>query len=67
MRRRDFMIAAGTLITASALTGCGSVRPSAVVRTQSGQIQGEIAGGIHRFLGVPYAEPPFGKLRFKGP
>ena len=67
MRRRDFMIAAGSLITAGALTGCGGVRPSAVVRTQSGQIQGEIAGGIHRFLGVPYAEPPFGKLRFKAP
>jgi len=67
VRRRDFIIAAGSLATVGALNGCSSTRPGALVRTQAGQIRGEIAAGVHRFLGVPYAEPPFGELRFKAP
>jgi para-nitrobenzyl esterase len=55
------------LVTGSILGGCSNARPSAILRTQAGAIQGEISADVHRFLGIPYAEPPFGALRFKAP
>lgn len=38
-----------------------------IVTTKSGRLQGvtDSATGVLRFLGVPYAEPPVGPLRFK--
>ncbi|MDD9375831.1 carboxylesterase family protein [Streptomyces sp. ZAF1911] len=35
--------------------------------TTAGRIQGEQAGGVARFLRVPYAAAPVGALRFAGP
>ena len=46
----------------SILGGCSNTRPGAIVQTQAGAIQGEISADVHRFLGIPYAEPPFGAL-----
>jgi para-nitrobenzyl esterase len=36
-----------------------------VVRTGSGLVEGFGKGGIFRWLGIPYAEPPIGQRRFK--
>jgi len=33
----------------------------------TGAVEGLEAAGIHRFLGIPYAEPPFGARRFAAP
>ena len=30
-------------------------------------MQGQIIDGVHKFLGIPYAEPPFGTLRWLTP
>lgn len=39
-----------------------------IVDTKYGKISGiKEDGGIHAFLGVPYARPPIGELRFKPP
>ncbi len=38
-----------------------------VVKTTSGQVRGEVAGGVARHLGVPYAAAPFGPNRFRAP
>src|SRR5271170_4973059 len=38
-----------------------------VVRTASGTLRGESAGGVQVFRGVPFAEPPVGPLRFRPP
>lgn len=38
-----------------------------LVRTTAGAVRGEWVDGAARFLGIPYAEPPFGELRFQSP
>ena len=41
---------------------------SLVVKTNVGSFQGvSVANGTERWLGVPFAQPPLGKLRFKAP
>lgn len=41
--------------------------PSVIVETKQGRIQGFISSGVIEFLGVPYAEPPTGNLRWQPP
>jgi para-nitrobenzyl esterase len=38
-----------------------------VLTLQSGQVQGQVVEGVHRFLGIPYADIPFGEQRFRAP
>jgi para-nitrobenzyl esterase len=40
---------------------------SAIVETKEGRLQGFIRSGVTEFLGVPYAEPPVGSLRWQPP
>lgn len=40
---------------------------SAVVKTASGTVQGEVRNGVVRFLGIPYAQSIAGKNRFAPP
>ncbi|WP_237393767.1 carboxylesterase family protein [Pseudarthrobacter sp. ATCC 49987] len=37
------------------------------VNTAQGELRGSFAGGVHAFLGVPYAAPPFGGNRLRPP
>jgi para-nitrobenzyl esterase len=36
-------------------------------KTHSGTVEGKEAGSVHAFLGIPYAMPPVGDLRWKPP
>lgn len=38
-----------------------------VVRTVHGEVRGRVADGVHVFLGIPYAAPPFGERRLRPP
>lgn len=45
-----------------------ATQTDAVVRTPAGDVRGSVLdGGIRRFLGIPFAEPPQGDLRFAAP
>ncbi|MHA1278918.1 MAG: carboxylesterase/lipase family protein [Candidatus Helarchaeota archaeon] len=43
------------------------MKKTQIIKIQAGQIQGYLDKNIAIFKGVPYAEPPIGKLRFKPP
>ncbi|MEM7079174.1 MAG: carboxylesterase family protein [Pseudomonadota bacterium] len=70
MRRREFCAVTGVAtLGVGGLVGCSS-RPTTlgpVIQTDTGKVQGTVVDGVHRFLGVPYAEPPFGLNRFVAP
>eukprot|EP01035_Chromulina_nebulosa_P034094 gene34094-45714_t len=36
-----------------------------IVETSLGRVMGRNVGAVNEFLGIPYAEPPIGKLRFR--
>jgi para-nitrobenzyl esterase len=38
-----------------------------VVCTESGAVRGMIVGDVRAFVGIPYAKPPVGELRFRPP
>ena len=65
VKRRQFLGGFGAL----ALAACNPtvIKPTPIVKMHSGSIQGDVVQGVHRFLGIPYAAPPFGKYRFRSP
>lgn len=42
-------------------------RRGPVINTQNGPIRGLVKHGVFRFLGIPYAAPPVGNLRWRPP
>lgn len=44
-----------------------SVQAAPLVKTSGGMVQGVGLGTINRFLGIPFAEPPVGELRWHAP
>ena len=55
-------------LTFGLLPGCGTGSKSiGVIKLDSGQISGLRQDGIWTYLGIPYAKPPVGNLRWKPP
>lgn len=50
-----------------ASTGARRDDDAPIVTTQSGSIRGARTADVERFLGVPYARPPVGALRWRSP
>jgi para-nitrobenzyl esterase len=56
--------AAASIDGATSMIDAGS---SPVVTISDGPIQGHVDGSVYAFLGIPYAAPPVGDLRWKEP
>ncbi|HMA06281.1 MAG TPA: carboxylesterase family protein, partial [Ramlibacter sp.] len=70
--RRHFLLS-GAALAAAPMAGCGGgdIRSGAgsdfVVRTSSGMFRGQATDDVVSHLGIPYAQPPVGGLRFQAP
>ena len=66
MRSLSFAIAI-CAIALCAQTSFAQDQDAPVAPTQSGPVRGFVNGGVEGFLGIPYAAPPVGDLRWRPP
>ena len=67
LNRAQLLLVVATLAVASvaAVSANASLPPLAL--TESGVVVGQTANGVNTFLGIPYAAPPMGSLRWRPP
>jgi para-nitrobenzyl esterase len=71
--RRANQCSLALALCAATMGWAGSIHPAAadslhpIVATEEGPIQGEVTNGVAKFLGIPYAAPPIGALRWSPP
>jgi para-nitrobenzyl esterase len=79
-RRRAVLGGLGMVLTGLTLTAAGaqavdtgsaiaawSPHAAPVVRIEGGAVRGAVVPGVYEFLGLPYAAPPTGNLRWRPP
>ncbi|MFI6517063.1 carboxylesterase/lipase family protein [Spirillospora sp. NPDC050679] len=65
--RRAATASAAALCLTAAVQVPAAASPAPTVRTQNGTLRGSTEAGADRFLGVPFAAPPVGPLRWRPP
>src|SRR5712675_1435331 len=65
---KEVLALAGSICIAMLTGGSSIAAPDAsVVKTLSGRVAGFTKDGVDEYLGIPYAAPPVGGLRWKPP
>ena len=69
MRRRGFLSTRSAALLTGSLVGCAGeeIVTGPILDLPRGQVKEKIVNGVHRYLGIPYAESPFGQNRFVAP
>jgi para-nitrobenzyl esterase len=62
-----FSTALGMILSAAALLSPAHAAGGPTVTTTAGKVQGFVVNGVSEFLGIPYAAPPVGNLRWRPP
>ena len=60
-------VLAVALVATAGVTAAAADPPEPVVRTDKGAVRGVAHDGFRTFQGIPYAAPPVGRLRWRGP
>jgi para-nitrobenzyl esterase len=66
MERRDFLLGASAAAAAPAVNA-RAAGLGLTVKTRQGSLEGFEEDGVSKFLGVPFARPPVGALRWSAP
>ena len=61
------LLAGGLFSTTAVAENATDPENGPVVQTAAGPVRGIVQNGIHEFLGIPYAAPPIGLLRWMPP
>ncbi len=64
---RSLVLFAALVATLAASAGAGSLQVPLQVKTVAGIVEGKENGAVRAFLGIPYAAPPVGDLRWTPP
>ena len=67
IRFRSILHAASLVLTFALAAGITNASPAPKVKIDTGTVAGKSEGAIDAFLGIPYAAPPVGDLRWKPP
>ena len=68
MLRHPIILGAVLLLGAAFATSSPAAdRPAPLVQTAEGPVHGFVSNGMNQFLGIPYATPPVGPLRWQPP
>ncbi len=67
MNMKRYLTALIAVALGLAATTAQAADASGVVRTSNGPVQGIVKGSVAEYLGIPYAAPPVGKLRWQPP
>jgi para-nitrobenzyl esterase len=65
--RKRGRIRSACFVLASLLLSSAALAAVPVVDTADGAVQGTLQSGVHAYLGIPYAAPPVGDLRWRAP